>query len=225
MSRLVAAVVPSAPLLVPALAGGSAAVDAELRQSAFDAVGALLESAAPVVVVGLAPSSGACEGTWDWGGFGVRRPDRRGPVLPLALSIGAWLLDRTAADPPRSYLGVEDEQTPEQCRELGERLRRDGATRLLVVGGGSARRTEKAPGHLDPRAEPLDAQVEQALRAGRPERLLALPAAESRELLADGRAGWQVLAGAAGRSPVRASVTWSGAPYGVAYYVGTWDVD
>jgi hypothetical protein len=41
-------------------------------------------------------------------------------------------------------------------------------------------------------------------------------------LWAAGRAPWQVLAGAAGDSPVKAQVLYEGAPYGVGYVVATW---
>jgi hypothetical protein len=67
---------------------------------------------------------------------------------------------------------------------------------MLVMGDGSARRSLKAPGHLDPRAEPFDAEVEQAVRAGRLGALLELDEALARDLMVTGRPAWQVLAGA-----------------------------
>ncbi len=36
-----------------------------------------------------------------------------------------------------------------------------------MVGNGSAKRTEKAPGHFDERAEAFDAELGASLRAGR----------------------------------------------------------
>jgi len=55
-----------------------------------------------------------------------------------------------------------------------------------VVADGSARRTEKAPGHLDDRAEGFDAQVEKALAAGDPELLKALDVNLAEALLVGG---------------------------------------
>ena len=41
-------------------------------------------------------------------------------------------------------------------------------------------------------------------------------------LLAEGRAAWQVLAGAAGGSSWRAELAYAEAPYGVTYFVASW---
>ena len=82
----------------------------------------------------------------------------------------------------------------------------------LVVGNGSAMRTEKAPGHLDERAEAFDAALGASLRAGRPE----VDAALAGELWAsvDGiiRMGELGDLGAA-------QVDYDDAPYGVQYWV------
>ncbi|MCU1692326.1 MAG: hypothetical protein JWM64_1417 [Frankiales bacterium] len=221
MSLVAAAVVPSAPLLVPELAGGSAPVDAVLRTRVLDAVAELLRGDEPVVVVGAAPVTGPCTGTWDWSGFGLRLRGGEGPALPLALAVGAWLLDGVAPDRERSFLGVGADEEPEACAALGRQVA-SSPVRLLVVGDGTARRTEKAPGHLDPRAEAYDAEAAAALADGDPGRLLGLPAGLGRELLASGRAAWQVLAGAAGTGPGRSALLHDDAPYGVGYLVASW---
>ena len=65
----------------------------------------------------------------------------------------------------------------------------------LVVGNGSARRTEKAPGHLDERAEAFDAELGARLRAGRFE----VDEVLAEELLASVSA----IASSAGRWPAR----------------------
>lgn len=84
----------------------------------------------------------------------------------------------------------------------------DGETGLLVVGNGSAKRTEKAPGHLDPRAEAFDA----ALR----ESFAGIDAALAAELWAD--------TACLGALPplAEAEVTYDDAPFGVQYWVATW---
>ena len=58
----------------------------------------------------------------------------------------------------------------------------------MLLGEGSARRTVKAPGYLDARAEPFDTAVADALAAGDPQRLLGLTGPGA-ELLADRRPG------------------------------------
>src|SRR5262249_49550701 len=122
----------------------------------------------------------------------------------------------------------------EECRRVGGELaararwRPDGIG-LLVVGDGATTHTEKAPGYLDRRAAPFDAAVAEALANADPAGLLALDARLATELNAIGRAAWQVLAGAAlacadaadGRA-WRGELTYSQAPYGVAYHVALW---
>ena len=57
-----------------------------------------------------------------------------------------------------------------------------GASVGVVVADGTAKRTEKAPGHFDPRAESFDDSVDAALRNGDPDGLLALDEAAQRRL-------------------------------------------
>jgi hypothetical protein len=222
MALIRATVVPAAPLLVPALAGASAAADAELRSAVRSAVADLVAaSTEPVVVVGAAPAAGPHVGVWDWGGFGLPRgvPDQ--PRLPLALAIGDWLLDDAGYDGPRELFGAAASASPEECVRQGSALTAGRDVRLLVVGDGSACRSEKAPGHLDPRAAGYDEAGERALATGDVAALLALDPVLGTQLLVGGRAPWQVLAGAAGSS-ARAELTWSSVPYGVTYLVARW---
>jgi hypothetical protein len=88
-----------------------------------------------------------------------------------------------------------------------------------VVGGGSACRTEKAPGWFDARAAPFDAATERAVAAGDPGALLELDPGLARTLQADGRAAWQVLAGAARGRTWTSRVHYADAPLGVGYLV------
>jgi hypothetical protein len=227
---LVAAVVcPTPPLLVPGVGAGASGELDDLRAACDLAVADLLAvDPALVVVVGAAPVVGPFpDGAWgSLAAYGVRVPVGSGegrPTLPLALTLGRWLLDRAGPAVPALLFGVEPDAAPERCAALGEALAaRADRVALLVMGDGSARRSLKGPGGLHPDAEAFDAEVEAALRAGDPAALAALEPGRADQLLAAGRAPWQVLSGAAGGTSRRGSVTWVGSPYGVTYLVATW---
>jgi hypothetical protein len=217
-----AAFVPTPPLLVPEVAGGSAAADDDLRAACDAAVGRLLTADLDqVVVIGSAPSLDVAGG-WDWGGFGVATQNPPTARLPFGVAIGAWLLDRQPTTVPRHVQGVPDLPATE-CARLGgilaERAPRLG---LLVCGDGSACRSEKAPGYFHPEAEAWDDAAVSALGSADARALIDLDPDLAKRLLATGRAPWQVLAGAAGDGVFNAHVSYAGAPYGVMYVVGTW---
>lgn len=188
------AFVPSAPFLLPGFVP-----PAEVAAACAAAVAFL----GPVVtVVGPAEVDGPVTGTVDptpWGAPGEPASD----PLPLPLAVGASLLSRPAA-----LVGVR-----------GSLVLPAGD--LLVVGDGTARRTEKAPGHLDPRAEGFDAQVVAAVEAGSPSALLALDPSLGAELLAAGVPVWRAVASVLDGS-FDVDVLYVGAPYGVGYVVATW---
>ncbi|MDX6434458.1 MAG: hypothetical protein QOE54_6824, partial [Streptosporangiaceae bacterium] len=71
-------------------------------------------------------------------------------------------------------------------------------------------------------AEPYDAVVGGAFAAADAAVLAGLDPVSSRELLAAGRAAWQVLAGATGRTRLRGTLLADEAPYGVGYLVASW---
>jgi hypothetical protein len=95
------------------------------------------------------------------------------------------------------------------------------AAGVLVVANGSATRTEKAPGHLDPRAQEFDADLEAALRSGDSEALRALDESLGRELWCHGVPAFQTL-GQLWLSDVEAEVNYADDPYGVQYWVVRW---
>jgi hypothetical protein len=220
-----AALCASPPLLHPALTGREAVLP-ELRSACAEAVARLLgEGPEMIVVVGPAPATGEWDaaGQFDTAAFApgaaVSGPAVSGPAvsgaavsgpavsgsaatggggaLPLSLGLGAMLLDQGGYRGLRRLFAVGPDAPTGACAALGAELAAGaGRTALLVMGDGSARRSLKAPGHLDPRAEPFDADVEQAVRAGRLGALLELDEVLARDLMATGRPAWQVLAGA-----------------------------
>lgn len=102
----------------------------------------------------------------------------------------------------------------------------DGASlgsAVLVFGNGSARRGEKAPGHFDERASAFDETTLGALVRGEPAALAGLDDELGVELLADGIAGLRGLGRALAGSPVAASTLYADDPFGVQYWVVTWE--
>lgn len=233
-----AAVCPCPPLLVPAVAAGAAPELDAARKACADALG-VLAAARPdrLVVVGPADASEAGrrpEGArGSFRGFGVDlevrlgrggTPQAAARTLPPSLAVAAWLLEHSGRpDAPVEALGVDETQSPEQCLSVGRELAAaPGRTALLVMGDASACRSVKAPGYLDPRAEPFDAEVARALGAADIAALAALDPGLARELKASGRACWQVLAGAAEGAGLTGALHYDEAPYGVGYLVATW---
>ena len=142
------------------------------------------------------------------------------PGLPLALGIGALLLDEAGYAGPRVLQAVDELAPAAACLRLGRDLA-GAAPRvaLLAVGDGSARRGPAAPGYLDKRAVPFDGAVERAVRAGDMAALARLDPDLARDLMATGRAAWQVLAGAMDGTRPSAGIRYADAPFGVAYLV------
>jgi hypothetical protein len=93
---------------------------------------------------------------------------------------------------------------------------------LLVVANGSARRGEKAPGHLDARSFEFDQQLEAALGTGDAAALGAIDKALGDELLAEGLEAMRSLASFAD-AHVTPTMLYAGDPYGVRYWVVTWE--
>jgi hypothetical protein len=137
------------------------------------------------------------------------------PVAELraaALAAVGWL--------GREVTVLADAQGARVASYLVEATDRSGAEpSYLVVGNGSAMRTEKAPGHFDERAEAFDAALGASLRAGHP----AVDVDLARELWAsvDAIVELAELDGDLGQG----QVDYDEAPYGVQYWVVRWTSD
>ncbi len=201
-----------------------------------------------LVVVGDAPRTAAYAAgqSGSLAGFGVPRSVTLGraphhgrrcggqPLLSLSLSltVGAWLLEQTSWRGDVVGFGVSEMTAVRDAAQIGVALaRRAARVALLVMADGSARRTVGAPGGFDERAAAHDAMAAAALAAADAPALLRLEPEVSRELMAAGRASWQVLAGASlvsGPSDtyVRSWLSraeYVAAPYGVGYVVAFWE--
>jgi len=225
---IAAAVCPWPPALAAELTGPDAAIE-QLRDACAQAVERLVRNRPELVAV-----IGPAQVTRTWpadsrldmsvfapalGRTGGRAGD---PALPPSLGIGALLLDQAGYPGPgcRVLQAVAEDEPPAACAELGAEIA--GSSRrvgLLVMADGSARRSPRAPGHLDPRAAAFDAETERALRQADFGTLLDMSPGMASELMATGRPAWQVLAGALRQATATADVLYSDAPFGVGYLV------
>ncbi|MGY1654029.1 hypothetical protein [Geodermatophilus sp. SYSU D01119] len=214
---------PSPPLLLPRVAGRAAADTAPLRAACAAAVDALL-AAGPEVVVLVAPDAEGRYGPGDGGdlrGFGVdvevplsggARPGGR--RTPPGLTVGAWLLDEAG------HAGARVGAGPQELAAVLAGL--PGPAAVLAMGDGSARRSVKAPGHLDEAAAPFDAAVAAALAAGDAAALAALDPAEGQRLMAAGVPVWRAVGAVLTGRDVEARLLADEAPFGVGYLVASW---
>ena len=97
----------------------------------------------------------------------------------------------------------------------------DGAAGVLVVGNGTATRSEKAPGHLDERSFAYDGVIEQALQHGDPQGLSELDVALGEELWTYDAPAFRDLARLTD-SRFDAEVDYADDPFGVQYWVVRW---
>ncbi len=238
-----AAICPAAPLLARELTGRDPVIPG-LRQACAAAVARLVRSGPEVIaVVGPARRTATwpADGRLRLASFapalgipGPAAPALGGPepgapalgvpeplqALPLPLGLGARLLDEGGYRGRRLLRSVGADEPAQACLRLGADLHEPGGrVGLLVMADGSACRTVRAPGYLDARAAPFDAVLEQAVRSGDLGALRDMDESLARELLASGRAAWQVLAGAMPGRGTAAEVFYSDAPFGVFYLV------
>ncbi len=242
-----AAVCPHPPLLIPAAAGaagwtagsgcrGEPQLEDDILQcvrAACRAAVAGLIRAEPdlIVVAGGAATTGEYDDSaaGSLQEFGVPVTIGSGlPVLPLSLTVGAWLLRSCGLRPggtPAVRLQAVARDTPApDCLRLGARLAAAAPrVAVLAMGDGSARKATGVPGAPDPAADQYDAEVAAALAAADPGRLARLDTALDDVLSVAGRAAWQVLAGAAAGGAPRGRLRCAAAPFGVSYLVASWD--
>lgn len=139
----------------------------------------------------------------------------RGVEVPLGHRVAQHLLGQVGHDDVPTLL----ETSPTTVETLRSA---DGV--LLVMGDGTARRHEKAPGHLHPDAVAFDASVEAALQAGDAAALSQLDAGLGADLWCAGLPAFRALGEMARDRAVEAKLTFAEAPYGVAWWVARWDL-
>jgi hypothetical protein len=221
------AIIPSAPVLVPELAGAAAAEVADLRDAVLQAAAALPQRWI-AVGVGATPSRTGPDAAGTFAGFGVDVPVALSPgthpiaQLPLCALITGWVRGQaqpTAAAQVRCYVNADGASA--KARDIGRSLRAEldadsDAVGVLIVADGCHTLTPSAPGGYEPANVAVQNDLDDALAGGDPTALADLPAAVV------GRAAFGVLAGLTERAPRTATELYRGAPYGVGYFAGVW---
>ncbi len=224
------AIVPSAPLLVPELAGTAAA-------EVTDLVAAVLAAAAllPVrwSVIGAAGRNEVLgpDTAGTFAGFGadvrVRFSPRAGAEppadLPVCALLGAWIRGQVRPDATAQARVYSVDHDAQSALAHGRRLRAEidrspEPVGALVVADGANTLTPAAPGGYDPGNADAQLALDDALATGDIAALTRLP----QQIL--GRVAFQVLAGLAEPGPRSAKELYRGAPYGVGYYAGAWQL-
>ncbi|MBV9720990.1 MAG: hypothetical protein JO082_03625 [Mycobacterium sp.] len=221
------AIVPSAPVLVPELAGAAADEVAELR-AAVIAAAAVLPPRWVAIGVGVSDAVFGPASVGTFAGYGVDLAVRLSPhaqgqptPLPLCALFAGWLRDQTqpeALAQVRVYAGDHDVET---ALAIGRQLRReiDAATEptgVLVVADGAKTLTTAAPGGYHPPDVDVQLALDDALACGDLAALTRLPG----QIV--GRVAFGVLAGLTEPTPRSAKELYRTAPYGVGYFSGVW---
>ena len=186
---------PAPPLLVPEVASGAAPELNDLRAACDEMVLQLLDGCDHLII--LAERS--------------------------AVELGEWLIARSGWPGAKDVISI-DPAGPQPPELVVSQINNHESSALLVMGDGSACRTEKAPGYLDERARPFDEEIAQYLAGVNTTELAAMDQELAAELLVAGRFTWPI-ASAIVNADAR---TWIGNlsfrddPYGVSYFVALW---
>lgn len=221
------AIMPSAPVLVPELAGAAAAELGQLRAAVCTAAAALPRRWVAVGAASAADGDASFgpDSVGTFAGFGVDLPVRLSPdarrsvPLPLCALMAGWVRGRARPDAAVCAHVCAD---PDTGAAWGRRLRAEidavpEPIGVLVVADGANTLSATAPGGHRPGDLAVQHALDDALAAGDSAALLDLPAQLR------GRAGFAVLAGLLGGAAARsARELYRGAPYGVGYFAGVW---
>jgi hypothetical protein len=222
------AIVPSAPVLVPELAGAASAEVADLTAAVLTAA-ALLPPRWVAVGTGLADDVLEPESSGTFAGFGadvrVGLSPRAGAPgdLPVCALLAGWVRAQARPDADVQVRVYRADHDADTALARGGRLRAelDRAPEpigVLVVADGANTLTPSAPGGHHPGDAAAQATLDDALADGDVAALAELPP----QIL--GRVAFQVLAGLAGPGPRSAKELYRGAPFGVGYFAGVWQL-
>lgn len=225
------ALVPSAPVLVPELAGAAGAEVADLV-AATVAAAALLPDRWVIIGTGPADEEFGPDAAGTFAGFGVDVRVRLAPehgdepeprALPVCALLGAWVRGQAQPQASARVRVYRCDHDVDAALRRGRELRAEidrlpEPIGVLVVADGANTLTPAAPGGHDPDNAPAQQALDDALAGGDVPALIDLPP----QIL--GRVAFQVLAGLAEPGPRSAKELYRGAPYGVGYFAGAWQL-
>lgn len=225
------AIVPSAPVLVPELAGAAAAEIADLAAATL-AAAALLPERWVVVGTGPADDEFGPDAVGTFAGFGVDVRVRLSPqtgheseqaAFPVSALLGGWVRGQAQPQASAQVRVYRSDHDVDTALARGRRLRAEidrlpEPIGVLVVADGANTLTPAAPGGYGPDNAVAQQALDDALAGGDVTELTCLP----RQIL--GRVAFQVLAGLAEPGPRSTKELYRGAPYGVGYFAGVWQL-
>lgn len=223
------AIVPSAPVLVPELAGAAAAEVADLRTAVIAAAAALPPR---WIAIGVGESDAVFgpRSAGTFAGFGVdvqvqlsRGGCAESAELPLCALFTGWLRGQAQPDASAETRVFSADLDATAAMDQGRRLRLEieratDPVGVLIVADGAATLTLAAPGGYHPGDLDVQRALDDALATGDITALANLPGQVV------GRVAFQVLAGLAEPAPRSAKELHRAAPYGVGYFAGIWQL-
>lgn len=224
------AIVPSAPVLVPELAGAAAAEVADLTAAVL-AAAVLLPPRWIAIGTGGADEVLGPDASGTFAGFGAdvrvglspSAADGAEPPaeLPVCALLAAWVRGRARPEATAQVRVYRRDHDTQSALAHGRRLRAEidrapDPIGVLVVADGANTLTPAAPGGYHPGDAAAQLTLDDALANGDVAALTGLP----QQIL--GRVAFQVLAGLTEPGPRSAKELYRGAPYGVGYFAGAW---
>lgn len=202
---------PQTPLLEPSVAGRAAFELDPLRESLSEATSSLIASTDEVVIIATESADKAVA-------FIVQgQQDQQTTVVKLLADPPFSQSVRVNPDSSKGELKAIDEVTKE-LKALDSSTKRVG---VIVLGDGSAKRTEKAPGFVDHRAVAFDNRLSEIFHSAQLSELSELDFALARELWVWGIDPWMAIGKFVSQSGAQFSLEnyFDTDPYGVEYFV------
>jgi len=218
--------IPAAPLLCPDVDIEDLLVDE--RDASIELVLEFTQDAKQVVVIGSGDrthwfNQGGIGSTRGFGGlldYSIGTGTQR---LPQALTIAAAVLNGANWAGKVVGLEVAHDSTAKEREDLGREVAAKSAeleTLVVVVGDGSATRTEKAPGYVQPDAASFDEAMARAINEADIHAILDVDQEQADRLWCRGIPAWQVVANAVDQ--MQGMLILESAPFGVNYLVASW---
>lgn len=220
------AFIPAAPLLCPDVDIESLLADE--RAASIELVAELQQDADLIVIIGTGASTtwfeqGGIGSTRGFGGVSHYAVGSGVEELPQAITIGASVVVAAGWNGEVKALAIDALTTVEQRKVIAQELlakSENQRTLIVAVGDGSATRTEKAPGYIQPDALAFDEAITAAIGNADRDSILRIEQSTADRLWCKGLPVWQVVSNAF--APTQSALILESAPFGVNYLVASW---